>query len=123
MPNEQFLSRWPTGRGKGYIAYSWSLGRPLSRVGSLCYLNHQFEPLAVQVANTTSLTNGDVEVWSLSGRIVGPMFLHESVVFDCREDAVASINATMQAAIDAKQQQIRSLEREIEALSARQLRP
>lgn len=120
MPNEQFLSRWPKGRGTGYIAYCWSLRAPLARTGPLCYQEHQFEPLAVQVSNT-SLDNGNAEAWSLSGPLAGPMFLHESDVFDSEAEVIVCINATMQAAIDSKLRQIQAIELEIAAINARKI--
>jgi len=120
MPNQQFLSRWPTGRGTGYIAYSWSMRKALASIGPLCYTEHLFEPLAVQVANT-SLDNGMAEVWSRSGPIAGPMFLHESVVFDSEAEVVSSINETLQASINSKLKQIQAIEFEIELINARKI--
>lgn len=89
MSNRQFLSRWPTGRGTGYIGYSHTLRKALASVGPLVLLDHQFEAVAVKVSNTTCMRDGDVEACSTSGSPVGPMLLPMTAIFYSEHEAVA----------------------------------
>lgn len=121
MRNEQFLSRWPTGRGEGYIGYSKSLKMAIAATGPLCFPKHQFEVISVKVANTGSLGNGGTEAWSRSGDLIGPLFLPVSAIFDTEAEAAADINNTLQWAIETKQGQIEALQHEIDAISIRKV--
>jgi hypothetical protein len=90
----------------------------LASVGPLVLTKHKFEAVAVQVANTTSLAGGSVEAWSTSGDLIGPLFLHESVVFDTKAETEAYINALIQGCIDSKAKAIEALKKEMEVLEA-----
>lgn len=121
MRNEQFLARWPTGRGEGFIGYSKSRKVAIAATGPLCFPTHQFEVIAVKVANTGSLGNGGTEAWSTSGGLIGPLFLPVSAIFDTEEEAAADINRNLQWAIDSKQREIEALQQEIDAINARKV--
>ena len=121
MRNDQFLYRWPTGRGTGYIAYSRSLGRVTSSIGPLVLKGHKFEVVAVKVSNTTSLRDGSAEAWSTSGSLIGPLFLRVSDVFDSETEAAADINASLQSSIDSKAKAIDVLKREMEILEVNKI--
>lgn len=121
MIHRQFLSRWPTGRGAGCIGYSHSLRMALVSVGSLALLDHPFEVVAVNVFNTSSLRDGDVEAWLTSCSLVGPLFLPVSAIFESEAEAAAHINSVLQNAIDAKARAVENLLNEMKILEARKL--
>lgn len=121
MSDRQFLTRWPTGRGAGYISYSHSLRRALASVGSLALLDHPFDVVAVNVFNTSSLHDGDVEAWSTSGTLVGPLFLPVSAIFESEAEAAAHTNSVLQDVIDAKARAVEHLQREMQILDAHKI--
>lgn len=119
MINKQFLDRWPTGRGTGYIGYSHSLRRAFASVGPLVLLDHQFEAVAVKVSNTTCLRDGDVEACSTSGSPTGPLLLPMSSIFYSEHEALTHINSVLQDSIDAKASAVEKLQREMQMLESR----
>lgn len=121
MRNHQFLARWPSGRGTGFIGLSRSLKMALHSTGPLALAAHKFEAVPVTVANTTSLRDGSLEAWSTSGSLIGPMFLHVSQVFDTEAEVEADINASIQCVINSKLNAIDALKREIEILEANKI--
>jgi hypothetical protein len=123
MINSQFLSRWPTGCGVGYIGYSRSLKAALTAVGPLNRLAHTFEVHAVRVSNTGALRDGSAEVMSTSSSRFGPLFLPVSAIFDSESEAAADINAALQWDIETKLKAIETLQRDIQKLEASKIKP
>jgi len=93
----------------------------LVSVGSLALLDHPFEVVAVNVFNTSSLRDGDVEAWLTSCSLVGPLFLPVSAIFESEAEAAAHINSVLQNAIDAKARAVENLLNEMKILEARKL--
>lgn len=99
--NEEFLRRWPTSRGEGWVAVQTREGKLyVFGGGAVVSPDYPFVLCRTFVHNTAGMFDGQCEAW-VSAK--GPFFLNEKYVFDIKSDLIWALDEVIMAAINEEE--------------------